>query len=197
MMPFPDTDSQFEGVETFGPIIRTMLSLVFPLSLSFIFSFYCHSILFQPFVDMKTMVFSRCAGILVSLLSCVFFILYFGHHDLRISMHRYPTVFPSLAPSDHDSGVDRHTLMNGPSTRRPPSVDYIDLASKDLFPRRPYNIYPNFNGHSWSQRWYGSQQPCLGPRGVHVNSNPDDMLEAWPVGPNGETLVSSCSTFET
>ena len=173
---------------------------VFFLLLSLNFFLYYHLVMLQRLVDMKTKAFSRCAGIFVSLLSCAFFFLYVWRHDFGSPLHRKPTGVSGFVPNDHDAGVDGRAVIEGPSGRRPPSVDYIDLTSEDLSPRRPYNVYPVYNGQSWSQRWYwwyGSRQPCLGPRGVNVNSNPDDMLEAWVVDPTGRRLVSSCSRTRT
>lgn len=142
-------------------------------------------------VDMKTKAFSRYAGLLASLLSCAFLVCYLWRHGFAFPLHKHAALLPAFVPHDHLAGDDRHPVIEAPSSRRPPSVDYIDLASKYLVPRRLYNVYPDYNGRTWRQRWYGSQQPCLGPRGVNVNSNPDDMLQAWVVDPIGMRLVSS------
>lgn len=141
---------------------------------------------------MKTKPFSPCAGVLVSLLPYTFSISYIWRHDFGIPLYRNITVVPDFVLNDHGVENHGHPIIEEPSARRLPSVDYIDLASRDLFPRKPYNVYPDYNVQAWCLRWHGSQQPCLGPRGVHVNSNPDDMLEAWVVDPIGKRLVSSC-----
>ena len=48
-----------------------------------------------------------------------------------------------------------------------------------------YNPYPKYNSPEWSQKWKGVHVPCVGPRGVPVNGEPEDMLRvyhAWPKG---------------
>lgn len=122
--------------------------------------------------------------VLVSLLSCLFSLFYFSQHDFQ---------FSPFLPNIHDVGKDTHPVIN-----RLPSVEYIDLATNHTLSRTPYNIYPAYGGQKWSQVWHGSQQqPCMGPRGVNVNNDPNDMMEAWEVDPIGPCLVSSCSPIET
>lgn len=150
--------------------------------------------MFQRLVHMKTRAFSRCVGVLVALLLCAFSIFYVWQLDFGFSLHRHNTVISGFVPHFYGAGDNKHPVIEWPSARRRPSVDYINLAFKDLLPRRPYNVYPDRNGQRWTQRWHGSQQPCLGPRGVHVNSNSDDMLEAWvadPVDLNPEPMFGS------
>ena len=134
---------------------------------------------------MKTKVFSLHTGVLVSLLSCAFSFYYFFHHDFQ---------FSRFLPNIYHVGKDTHPVIN-----RPPSVEYIDIATNHTLSRTPYNIYPAYRSQEWSQRWHGSlqqQQPCMGPRGVNVNSNPDDMIEAWDADPIGPRLVLSCFAIE-
>ena len=146
---------------------------------------------------MKTKSFSRCVTILAFLLSSTFSIFYIWHLDFGFSLHRHTTLVSSYVSNDHDAGDGRRPIVQGSSARRPPSVDYVDLSSKEPSLRRPYNVYPDYNSRAWNQRRYGSQRPCLGPRGVNVNGNPDDMLEAWLLNPAGKRLVSSCLGIET
>ena len=126
----------------------------------------------QRLMQLKTTPLSRYAGIPLSLLSCVFLIFYIWQHYFAYWLH-IRTTLPDPVLSDHDA-------------HRPPSIEYIDLASKDLLPPQIYNVYPDHNAPTSSQRWHGSRQPCLGPRGENVNGNPDDMLKAWAVGTAGK-----------
>lgn len=154
-------------------------------------SLYCH------LVNMKTKAFSRYVGVLVSLLSCAFSLFYFSQYDFRFPLHIHTTLVSGFIPNQHVAGKSTRPVVERPLARRPPSVEFIDIATNDTLSRGPYNTYPSYNDQAWSQRWHGSQQPCLGPRGVNVNSNPDDMLEARDVDPKGTHLVSSCSAIET
>ena len=123
-------------------------------------------------MDLKKRPFSCWAGILLSLLSCTFLVFYIWQHEFASLLHMPTTVLPA--------SVFNHPVTGGPSAHRPPSVEYIDLASRHLSPPQSYNAQTS------SQKWHGSPQPCLGPRGVNVNSNPDDMLKAWVIGSNGK-----------
>ena len=134
----------------------------------------------------KTSPFLRSAGVLISLLSCTFFVYYIWQHGFGSWLQTSTTLLPSFALNHHEAGDDWHLVIQESSPRRQPSVEYIDLASKNLSPPQPYNIYPDYKTQTSSQRWHGSSQPCLGPRGVNVNSNPDDMLQAWDVGSTGK-----------
>lgn len=52
-------------------------------------------------------------------------------------------------------------------------------AFKDSVKGLPSNIYdpyPEYNTPAWRKKWRGEHEPCLGPRGVDVNENADDML---------------------
>ena len=138
---------------------------------------------------MKTKAFSCCAGVLVSLLACAFSLFYFWQYDFRFPLHIHTTFDSGFLPNQHNAGKDTRPVVEWPVARRPPSVEYIDIATNATLSRGPYNVYPNYNGQAWSQRWHGSQQPCLGPRGVNVNGNSDDMIEAWDVDPLGTRLV--------
>ena len=42
-----------------------------------------------------------------------------------------------------------------------------------------YDPYPKYNTAKWSKEWKGSHAPCMGPRGVPVNGEADDMLIAY------------------
>ena len=65
----------------------------------------------------------------------------------------------------------------------PPSFDFPDLNSLNRpLPFAHYDPYIKDE----SPR-HGSRKPCLGPRGVDMNDNPDDMLIAHSV--NSEGLV--------
>ena len=125
--------------------------------------------------DMKTKAFSSHTTLLASLLSCAFLLFFVWRHDFSSSLsslHLPTTVTSASVPNHHDQEDDSQPL-------RPPSVDYIDLASNHQFPSRPYDVYPDYKARGWRQRLHGSRQPCLGPRGVNVNNNPGDMIEAW------------------
>ena len=143
----------------------------------------------------KTSPSLRSAGVLISLLSCTFFVYYIWQHGFG-SWLQTSTTLPSFALKPHEAGEGWHSVIQESSARIQPSVEYIDLTSKDLSPSQPYNIYPDYKTQTSSQRWHGSPQPCLGPRGVSVNSNPD-MLKAWDVGSTGKRCILSCSGLET
>lgn len=81
------------------------------------------------------------------------------------------------------------------SEQTAPSVNFIDLEKQDL-PFAPYNPYPDYDTREWKRRWRGAHKACMGPRGVNVNGNPDDMLVATSVEPTckcyGALTTSVC-----
>ena len=127
---------------------------------------FCH--------DMKTKAFfsSYQAALLASFLSCAFLLFFIWQHDFASSLHLPTTLTPASGLNRHDNAGDRHPV-------RPPSVEYIDLAANHQFSSRPYDIYPDYKARGRWQRLHGSRRPCVGPRGVNVNDNPGDMIEAW------------------
>ena len=54
-----------------------------------------------------------------------------------------------------------------------------------------YNPYPEYNTPHWSKEWKGSHVSCMGPRGVVVNGEADDMLMAYRPAPKGK-LGNQC-----
>lgn len=58
-----------------------------------------------------------------------------------------------------------------------PVVPALKGSAKELV-SDIYNPYPEYNTRHWRNKWKGSHAPCIGPRGVEVNDNPDDMVKA-------------------
>ena len=57
------------------------------------------------------------------------------------------------------------------------SIPALQGSAKEL-PSDFYDPYPEYNSRKWMKKWKGTHAPCLGPRGVDVNVNPDDMVKA-------------------
>lgn len=70
----------------------------------------------------------------------------------------------------------RHSSSYSPATQ-PPSVNFLDL--NDINQRLPCAHYDPFSPDGNS--WHGSRKPCLGPWGVVINNNPDDVFIAHSV----------------
>ena len=58
-----------------------------------------------------------------------------------------------------------------------PSIPALQGSAREL-PSDFYDPYPEYNSRKWRKKWKGTHAPCLGPRGVDVNVNPDDMVKA-------------------
>ena len=65
----------------------------------------------------------------------------------------------------------------------PPSFDFLDLSrlNEKKFSHAHYNPY--FRSIGSEER---SRKPCVGPRGIDINANSDDMLLAYAVKPPGK-----------
>ena len=101
----------------------------------------------------------------------------FPKHDLSRSTGALQALKPSVS---HYSDEYRHNSSHDEPAAPPPSFDFIDLSKLDTasLSNAHYNPYVESNGI-----WRSSRKPCVGPRGVDVNGNPDDMLLAYAVSP--------------
>ena len=52
-----------------------------------------------------------------------------------------------------------------------------------------YDPYPKYNTPEWRKEWKGNHVSCMGPRGVPVNGEADDMLMAHRLPPNGKAIA--------
>lgn len=119
--------------------------------------------------------FKTYGGIIFLILSLLYTfqrLLYYQHSSSR------PAFVSPNNNLEHEYYLD--TLQASEQTA--PSVNFIDLEKKGL-PFAPYNPYPDYKNRGWKRRWRGAHKPCMGPRGVNVNGNPDDMLVATSVEP--------------
>ena len=93
-------------------------------------------------------------------------------------------ILQAFAPSgSHYHDKYRHNSSHSPAAP-PPSFDFLNLNSLNRpLPFAPYDPYIKDE----SPR-RGSRKPCLGPRGVDMNDNPDDMLIAYSVNSKGLVL---------
>ncbi|KAI9888742.1 MAG: hypothetical protein M1814_006474 [Vezdaea aestivalis] len=48
-----------------------------------------------------------------------------------------------------------------------------------------YNPYPDYTSQEWKKEWRAEYRPCIGPRGVELDSSLDDMVMAYSGIPSG------------
>lgn len=125
----------------------------------------------------------------------IFLILSFLYTLRHLFDHQHNSSRPPFASPNNNLEHEYYLDTPGPSEQTAPSVNFIDLEKQDL-PFARYNPYPDYNTRDWKRRWRGAHKACMGPRGVNVNGNPDDMLVATPVEPvckcNGALTTSTC-----
>lgn len=93
-------------------------------------------------------------------------------HDASQSTSALQAFKPSLS---HYSDEYRHNSSHDEPAAPSPSFNFIDLNKLNTasISYAHYNPYVESNSI-----WRNSRKPCIGPRGVNVNGNPDDMLLA-------------------
>ena len=96
----------------------------------------------------------------------------------RRGISQSTSALPAFTSStSHYNDEYRHNSSHEP-TALPPSFDFIDLGRLNRSSLSYAHYNPFFESNDF---WYGSRKPCVGPRGVDVNGNPDDMLLAYAV----------------
>lgn len=128
--------------------------------------------------ELRTLLNNRRNQIAVIFL-CILVILYVKRNDHRTIA--LSTLYSVKFEATDDIFRPRSSDQPEP---RPPSVTYIDLKSNDNLARAKYDPFPVSNDLTSFGTAQGEHRPCLGPRGVDVNGNADDMLAARFVGPS-------------
>lgn len=100
-------------------------------------------------------------------LSIFCFLLYVYHYE-----RSKPASFAPLDASLHHD--EDEPSDGGPSTN---FTDLKTLSSSSLR-RGVYNPYPNYNSKTWRRNWKGLHHACVGPRGLELQKNANDMLIA-------------------
>ena len=110
----------------------------------------------------------------IAIFLVIAFLYIFPRHRISQSKSALPTFTPS---SSHYNYEYKHNPAHEPAGT-PPAFDFIDLSklNRSLLSYAHYNPYLESN-----TLWHGSRKPCVGPRGVSVNGNSDDMLVAYAV----------------
>ena len=101
----------------------------------------------------------------------------------RISFRESVSTLHAFTPSgSHYNDEYWHNSALEPAAAHP-SFDFLDLSrlNEKKFSRAHYNPY--FRSIGSKER---SRKSCVGPRGVDVNANPDDMLLAYAIKPPGK-----------
>ena len=107
------------------------------------------------------------------------FLIYTSRHLFE---YQHNSSLPPFAIPNNNLEHEYYLDKSGPSEQTAPSVNFINLEKLDL-PFAPYNPYPDYNTREWKKQWRGAHKACMGPRGVNVNGNTDDMLVATSVEP--------------
>lgn len=108
----------------------------------------------------------------VFLITALLYIL--PRHDIPPSTSALQAFTPSV--SHYNDGY-RHNSSHEPADP-PPSFNFTDLSKVN----RDSLSYAHYDPFVDSKSlWHASRKPCVGPRGVDINGNPDDMLLAYAV----------------
>lgn len=103
----------------------------------------------------------------------------FPRHNTSQSISTLQAFTPS---GSHYNAEYRHDSSHEPAVP-PPSANFIDLSKLNSTSLSYAHYNPYFEANSL---WHGSRKPCVGPRGVDVSGNPDDMLVAYAVKSPGK-----------